>query len=122
MTLWKPVTQKQAENALLHSPLQKKPITDFFKSKKALSFGNTLYFHLLNAEEKQERINNTKKYPNTVASSTHQDLAGFIWNIANKLRGPYRPTQYRHVMLPMTILRRLDLVLEPTRKACHPEQ
>ncbi len=51
-----------------------------------------------------------------MASSTHQDLAGFIWNIANKLRGPYRPPQYRHVMLPMTILRRLDLVLEPTKE------
>jgi len=50
-----------------------------------------------------------------MASSNHQDLAGFIWNIANKLRGPYRPPQYRHVMLPMTILRRLDLVLEPTK-------
>jgi len=51
-----------------------------------------------------------------MATSTHQDLAGFIWNIANKLRGPYRPPQYRHVMLPMTILRRLDLVLEATKE------
>jgi len=51
-----------------------------------------------------------------MASSNHQDLVGFIWNIANKLRGPYRPPQYRLVMLPMTILRRLDLVLEPTKE------
>jgi len=50
-----------------------------------------------------------------MASGNHQDIVGFIWNIANKLRGPYRPPQYRHVMLPMTILRRLDLVLEPTK-------
>ncbi len=45
----------------------------------------------------------------------HQEIVGFIWNIANKLRGPYRPPQYRKVMLPMTVLRRLDCVLEPTR-------
>lgn len=50
-----------------------------------------------------------------MAVSNHQDIVGFIWNIANKLRGPYRPPQYRHVMIPMTILRRLDLVLEPTK-------
>lgn len=41
----------------------------------------------------------------------HQNIVGFIWNIANKLRGPYRPPQYRKVMLPLIVLRRLDLVL-----------
>ena len=45
----------------------------------------------------------------------HQKLADFIWNIANKLRGPYRPPQYRKVMLPLIVLRRLDCVLEPTK-------
>lgn len=40
-----------------------------------------------------------------------------IWNIANKLRGPYRPPQYRRVMIPLTVLRRLDCVLEPTKDA-----
>jgi type I restriction enzyme M protein len=45
----------------------------------------------------------------------HQGLADFIWGIANKLRGPYRPPQYRRVMLPMIVLRRLDCVLEPTK-------
>lgn len=48
-------------------------------------------------------------------SNQHQNLVGFIWNIANKLRGPYRPPQYRRVMLPLVVLRRLDLVLEPTK-------
>lgn len=33
-----------------------------------------------------------------------------IWNIANLLRGPYRPPQYRRVMIPLTVLRRLDCV------------
>ncbi|AWO95298.1 SAM-dependent DNA methyltransferase [Bradyrhizobium diazoefficiens] len=45
----------------------------------------------------------------------HQKLADFIWTIANKLRGPYRPPQYRKVMLPLIVLRRLDCVLEPTK-------
>lgn len=45
----------------------------------------------------------------------HQNLVGLIWNIANKLRGPYRPPQYRKVMLPLIVLRRLDLVLAPTK-------
>lgn len=30
-------------------------------------------------------------------TTQHQNLVGFIWNIANKLRGPYRPPQYRRV-------------------------
>ncbi|OYW20424.1 MAG: DNA methyltransferase, partial [Burkholderiales bacterium 12-64-5] len=38
-----------------------------------------------------------------------------IWNIANLLRGPYRPPQYRRVMIPLTVLRRLDCVLEETK-------
>jgi type I restriction enzyme M protein len=46
---------------------------------------------------------------------THEELKGKIWEIANRLRGPYRPPQYRLVMLPMVVLRRLDCVLEPTK-------
>ncbi len=38
-----------------------------------------------------------------------------IWNIANLLRGPYRPPQYRRVIIPLTVLRRLDCVLEGTK-------
>ena len=50
-------------------------------------------------------------------ASHHQELVGFIWSIADKLRGPYRPPQYRRVMLPLIVLRRLDAVLEPTKSA-----
>src|SRR5688500_12895741 len=46
---------------------------------------------------------------------THEELKSKIWEIANRLRGPYRPPQYRLVMLPMVVLRRLDCVLEPTK-------
>jgi type I restriction enzyme M protein len=46
------------------------------------------------------------------AFKAHGDV---IWNIANLLRGPYRPPQYRRVMIPLTVLRRLDCVLEGTK-------
>jgi len=48
-------------------------------------------------------------------AESHQKLADKIWAVANKLRGPYRPPQYRKVMLPLIVLRRLDCVLEPTK-------
>ncbi|MFF1836266.1 N-6 DNA methylase [Streptomyces sp. NPDC058231] len=40
-------------------------------------------------------------------------LGRFIWSIADQLRGPYRPNQYGTVVLPFTILRRLDCILKP---------
>lgn len=43
------------------------------------------------------------------------DKANFIWSVANLRRGPYRPNQYKDVMLLMTVLRRLDCVLAPTK-------
>lgn len=43
-------------------------------------------------------------------------LGSFIWSIADQLRGPYRPNQYGNVILPLTILRRLDCILEPDRE------
>lgn len=43
-------------------------------------------------------------------------LGSFIWSIADQLRGPYRPNQYGNVILPMTIMRRLDCILEPDRE------
>lgn len=49
--------------------------------------------------------------------ATHRALSNFIWQIADLLRGPYRPPQYERVMLPMTVLRRFDCVLEPTKAA-----
>ena len=44
------------------------------------------------------------------------EQVNLIWSIAELLRGPYRPNQYKDVMLPMIVLRRLDCVLEPTKK------
>lgn len=45
----------------------------------------------------------------------HNYFANLIWQIADLLRGPYRPPQYERVMLPMTVLRRFDCVLAPKK-------
>ncbi len=47
---------------------------------------------------------------------THNELARFIWGICNLLRGPYRRNEYRKVILPLTVLRRFDCVLAPTKQ------
>lgn len=41
----------------------------------------------------------------------------FIWSIANKLRGTYRSDKYKDVIIPMTIIRRFECALEPTKQA-----
>ena len=56
------------------------------------------------------------KIERLMQNTNHQNLVGFIWNIANKLRGPYRPPQYRRVMLPLIVLRRFDLVLAENKQ------
>ncbi len=48
---------------------------------------------------------------------THTELASFIWSICNLLRGPYKRNEYRKVILPLTVLRRFDCVLDGTREA-----
>ncbi|CRI63156.1 N-6 DNA methylase [Thiocapsa sp. KS1] len=63
--------------------------------------------------------------PQGIALSTenHTQLAGFIWSICNLLRGPYKRNEYRKVILPLTVLRRFDCLLAPTKAqvlAAHP--
>lgn len=47
----------------------------------------------------------------------HQALSSFIWSVADLLRGDYKQSDYGKVILPFTILRRLDCVLEGTKPA-----
>jgi type I restriction enzyme M protein len=42
-------------------------------------------------------------------------MARFIWGICNLLRGPYKRNEYRKVILPLTVLRRFDCILAPTK-------
>ena len=46
-----------------------------------------------------------------------QNLSSFIWSVADLLRGDYKQSEYGKVILPFTVLRRLDCVLEPTKAA-----
>ncbi|HET8661283.1 MAG TPA: class I SAM-dependent DNA methyltransferase, partial [Micromonosporaceae bacterium] len=48
--------------------------------------------------------------------STHTELANFIWSVADLLRGDYKQSEYGKVVLPFTVLRRLDCVMAPTRE------
>ncbi len=48
---------------------------------------------------------------------THSQLANFIWAICNLLRGPYKRNEYRKVILPLTVLRRFECLLTPSRMA-----
>ncbi|MGV9763589.1 type I restriction-modification system subunit M [Micromonospora tulbaghiae] len=48
-------------------------------------------------------------------SSKHTELANHAWSVADLLRGDYKRSDYGKVILPFTVLRRLECVLEPTR-------
>ena len=48
---------------------------------------------------------------------TDTNLSSFIWSVADLLRGDYKQSEYGKVILPFTVLRRLDCVLEPTKAA-----
>jgi type I restriction enzyme M protein len=49
-----------------------------------------------------------------------KDKANLIWAVADLLRGDYKQSDYGKIILPMTVLRRLDCVLQPTKqKVCN---
>ncbi|HEX7859114.1 MAG TPA: class I SAM-dependent DNA methyltransferase [Verrucomicrobiae bacterium] len=45
------------------------------------------------------------------------NLSSFIWSVADLLRGDYKQSEYGKIILPFTVLRRLDCVLEATKPA-----
>jgi type I restriction enzyme M protein len=47
----------------------------------------------------------------------HSEKVGFIWSVADLLRGSYKASDYGKVILPFVVLRRLDCLLEPTKPA-----
>ena len=49
-----------------------------------------------------------------MAIDRFNEEVSFIWSVADLLRGPYKPSQYGQVMLPMTVLRRLGARLLDT--------
>ena len=51
----------------------------------------------------------------------HSELTNFIWSIADLLRHDYKPSEYGRIILPLTVLRRLDCVLEPSKERVRSE-
>ncbi|ANH71022.1 class I SAM-dependent DNA methyltransferase [Mitsuaria sp. 7] len=47
----------------------------------------------------------------------HQALSSFIWSVADLLRGDFKRSEYGRIILPFTVLRRLDCVLEASKSA-----
>ena len=76
-----------------------------------------------NGEERYEsRISRTNVTGNWSGhqyslNDDQQNLSSFIWSVADLLRGDYKQSEYGRVILPFTVLRRLDCVLEPTKAA-----
>jgi len=50
-----------------------------------------------------------------VSEEAIRNHGAFIWSVADLLRGDYKQSEYGRVILPFTVLRRLDCVLEPTK-------
>ena len=50
-------------------------------------------------------------------ASSFNELSSFIWSVADLLRGDFKQSEYGRVILPFTVLRRLDCVLAPTKDA-----
>src|SRR5262250_2423955 len=73
-----------------------------------------------NEQEAETAIRSRSKQPPGVrpVNGDFNWIINFIWGIADDvLRDLYVRGKYRDVILPMTVLRRLDAVLEPTKKA-----
>lgn len=51
-----------------------------------------------------------------MATNNFREKANFIWSIADLLRGHYKQADYGKIILPFTVLRRLDSLLQPTKK------
>ena len=50
----------------------------------------------------------------------HSEIVSFIWDVANLIRDSFKRGKYQDVILPLTVLRRLDCVLAPTKKTARP--
>ena len=57
----------------------------------------------------------TRLPEHVTVATTNPNLSSFIWSVADLLRGDYKQSEYGKVILPFTVLRRLDCVLEATK-------
>jgi len=49
-------------------------------------------------------------------TANFREYANFIWGVADLIRDSFKRGKYQDVILPLTVLRRIDCVLEPTKK------
>lgn len=56
-------------------------------------------------------------YSAQASTATSTNLAAFIWSVADLLRGDFKQSQYGRIILPFTLLRRLECVLQDTKDA-----
>lgn len=54
--------------------------------------------------------------PSTKRFASFREIADFLWQNAERMRGAYKPNEYDKVILPLLVARRLDCVLEPTKE------
>lgn len=66
---------------------------------------------------KSSKTNGKSKKDDQGSAVKQQSLSSLIWSVADLIRGPYKPHEYGGVILPFTVLRRLDCVLAPTKVA-----
>jgi hypothetical protein len=59
---------------------------------------------------------NTIRFPGGFVEG-HSEKVSFIWSVADLLRGDYKASDYGKVILPFKVLRRLDCLSEPTKRA-----
>ena len=63
----------------------------------------------------QFRLDTARTATHARGEVTAKNHAAFIWSVADLLRGDYKQSEYGKVILPLTVIRRLDCVLEPTK-------
>lgn len=52
----------------------------------------------------------------TMTNNNFSSTAAFLWSVADLLRGDFKQSQYGRIILPFTLLRRLECVLEATKE------
>src|SRR5665647_3064196 len=60
--------------------------------------------------------NGNGRHEESGSVNTPQNISALIWSVADLLRGDYKQADYGKVILPFTLLRRLDCVLEGTKE------
>jgi type I restriction enzyme M protein len=63
------------------------------------------------------KLNQLQIQPISKPLMNQQNLSDFIWSVADLLRGNFKQSEFGRIILPFTVLRRLECVLEPTRQA-----